>query len=283
MGIGNFIGRKVRDVQINDEVPSLDVVINFPLSEILEKVIKGFSDPADLRDHYRRLNDLPGTYCNIGNHFITFVDNHDRTARFLHKNPVWQQAVSAIGYILTSQGIPCLYYGTEQGFNGGGDRDFFVRECMFGGKWGAFDSTGGHFFDESNPIYQGIRSIAMARAREPALRYGRQQFRRYSSDGVNFGFGLGNNDRPIVAFSRILDSEEVLVAINLSGYPRYDYIEIDERITPPGSRMIELTKGSMILTAEEVSGRSCIRVPLEGHQIALFRNFCNCPLFFRTD
>ncbi len=43
-----------------------------------------------------------------------------------------------------------------------------------GGTWGAFNTTGHHFFNPSNPTYQSIVRIAAIRKEEPALRYGRQ-------------------------------------------------------------------------------------------------------------
>ena len=50
---------------------------------------------------------------------INFIDNHD-VPRFL-----WQGSVdglhNALTFVFTSQGIPCIYYGTEQEFDGGND------------------------------------------------------------------------------------------------------------------------------------------------------------------
>ncbi len=51
---------------------------------------------------------------------INFLDNHD-VGRFLFfRNDVGALKL-AILYNLTLQGIPCVYYGTEQGFSGGND------------------------------------------------------------------------------------------------------------------------------------------------------------------
>jgi len=86
-------------------------------------------------------------------------------------NPIPQQAVLAMAYLLTSQGIPCIYYGTEQGFDGGGPDDSYVRECMFGGEWGAFNSTGQHFFNPQHEIYRGISAVARLHACAPNSRH----------------------------------------------------------------------------------------------------------------
>jgi len=49
-----------------------------------------------------------------------FVDNHDN-ARFLNSQGDWRLFKSALLFSLTGRGIPIFYYGSEQGFNGGGD------------------------------------------------------------------------------------------------------------------------------------------------------------------
>lgn len=52
----------------------------------------------------------------------TFIDNHDN-ARFLSQQSDIQLYKNALVYTLLSEGIPIIYYGTEQGFNGGNDPD----------------------------------------------------------------------------------------------------------------------------------------------------------------
>ena len=58
-------------------------------------------------------------------------------------------------------GIPCIYYGTEQSFDGHGSGDGahrFIREAMVGGEFGAFASRGRHFFDEGGAVYKELSS-----------------------------------------------------------------------------------------------------------------------------
>ncbi len=50
----------------------------------------------------------------------TFLDNHDN-ARFLNAQSDYQLYKNGLVYTLYSAGIPIIYYGTEQGFNGGND------------------------------------------------------------------------------------------------------------------------------------------------------------------
>jgi glycosidase len=223
-----------------------------------------------LRERYDRLHNEYADHGEAGRYFVTFVDNHDRKHRFMHNNPYPQQAVLAIGYLLTSQGVPCLYYGTEQGFDGGGDNDSYVRECMFGGEWGAFDSKGAHFFNPQHAIYQGIRKIANVRQQQAALRYGRQYFREISGNGRDFGHPLDGHCT--LAYSRILDTEEVLVCMNLDSQARQDYITVDNKLSHAGWPMNDLLgSDQQHIRIEESNGRAHVQVKLQPHQIAILK------------
>ena len=268
-----YLGRNSRIEGTNERFPSLDAALDFPLYFILEETIKGFLAPAELRARYERFKTEYADHGEAGQYFVTFVDNHDQMARpyrrFLHGNPFREQAVLAIGYLLTSQGVPCIYYGTEQGFDGGGDNDSYVRECMFGGQWGAFDSTGGHFFKPSNSIYKSIAQIAAIRRNEPALRYGRQYFREISGNGIDFGYPIDGNCT--LAYSRILDDSEIVIALNLDAAPRADYITVDAHLNADGAKLKNLLDPREQFEVEARGQRNAVRVPLAAHGMALLR------------
>jgi hypothetical protein len=133
-----------------------------------------------------------------------------------------------VGVQLTTLGTPCLYYGTEQAFDGtdarhdptidSGFEDRYIRESMFGGTFGAFQTEGCHFFDPQHPTY--LRIAAMARIRHQrnqiglALRRGRQYLRETSFLDRPFSVpGRGE----LIAWSRILHHQEVLVVLNTHG------------------------------------------------------------------
>jgi glycosidase len=272
--IDQYIGRNVRLPGTNERFPSLDAALDFPLWSVLEPVIKGFENPAVLRQRYDRFRDLYADHGRAGTYFVTFVDNHDQigrspTARFLHNDSYQKQAVLAVGYLLTSLGIPCIYYGTEQGFDGGGDGDKYIRECMFGGDWGAFGTTGHHFFNQDHHLYQEISRIAGIRAEEPALRYGRQYFREISGNGTDFGHPIDGHCT--LAYSRILDDAEILMALNLDAAPRSDFVTVDRNLTPAGREMTNLLDKKRRVEVASADGRSAVEVPLEGHEMAMLK------------
>jgi len=150
------------------------------------------------------------THGEASGFFVTFLDNHDRNQRFFFTdagNPhrFDGQLTSALAVLFGLQGIPCVYYGTEQGLHGMGTRDAAVREAL----WGKPNA-----FDESHAFYTALRKIAAVRAAQPALRYGRQYFRQIS--GNRRDFGISTFVPGVISFSRILNAQEVLVIANTS-------------------------------------------------------------------
>ena len=271
--IQKYLGRNSRIVGTNERFPSLDAALDFPLYFLLEEVLKGIANPAALRSRYEAFRTNYADHGAASSQFVTFVDNHDQMARpyrrFMHGNPFLQQAVLAIGYLLTSPGVPCIYYGTEQGFDGGGPDDAYVRECLFGGSWGGFDSSERHCFNPAHAIYQGISAIAQIRKTSSTLRYGRQYFREISGDGVQFGHPL--DGRCTLAYSRILDAEEILIALNLDSAPRQDFITLDRNLNPPGKVLRDLLQPARSFAVEDRAGRSVVRLDLAPHDIAILQ------------
>jgi glycosidase len=265
--------------------PLLDAVLDFVLYGMLPQVILGRANPRPLIDHFEFLCRYWRDTARAGRNYVTFFENHDRgamqsasaggaTGRLLRIEKDPRLAVLASAFLLTSIGIPCLYYGIEQGFDGGGEDDRYVRECMFGGRWGAFDTTGMAFFNPKHPIYQQIAKLTKVRSEMPALRCGRQYFREISGDGEHFGYPHSGDGHCTLAYSRILDTSEVLVALNLDRDPRNDAITVDEKLSPPKSRMTDLLGGGGrgVRVQATPDGRSYVRLKLPGRGVAILAN-----------
>ncbi|HSQ13862.1 MAG TPA: hypothetical protein VLM90_12620 [Candidatus Deferrimicrobium sp.] len=144
-----------------------------------------------------------------------------------------------------------------------------MRECMFGGQWGAFDSTGAHFFKPSHPIYKSIAQIAAIRRDEPALRNGRQYFREVSGNGIDFGYPI--DGKCTLAYSRILDDSEILIALNLDAAPRADYITVDAHLSAAGTQLQNLLDPRAQFEVEAQGPRHAVKIPLAGHGMAILR------------
>jgi hypothetical protein len=162
----------------------------------------------------------------------------------------WQSA-HAVAIQLTTPGIPCIYYGTEQAFDGSeGSHDYsiepqrfgedrYIREDMFGGPFGAFETTGCHFFNLNHPTYLRIVAIAKLRNREDGigrtLRMGVCYPRETTFCGYPFCLpGAGE----LFAWSMVLAYQEVVMILNTNGIEtRGADITIDETLHPLGSTL----------------------------------------------
>jgi len=208
--ISRFIGRNTLTNTDDNQLVGVDAALDYPLFNTLKPVVKGFAAPSVVVGMYQnRKNveaDVLSSHGDATRYFVTFLDNHDMKERIRYVDPANptkfdDQVTLGLACLYSLPGIPCLYYGTEQGLHGAGSDDA-VREALWGGPG----------FDEQNDFYQHIEQIAAVRSQQSALRYGRFYFRPLSGDGVNFavsGFPQG-----VVAFSRILNDQEVIVAAN---------------------------------------------------------------------
>ena len=106
----------------------LDGLLSYPMYFTLRNVFQSGQSLVQInqtREQY--LQNVPDPAA-----LFTFVDNHDN-ARFLYQNPDLISYRAALAYVLMAEGIPCVYYGTEQGFNGGNDPQ--NREILWPSKY----------------------------------------------------------------------------------------------------------------------------------------------------
>jgi glycosidase len=211
-----FIGRNTRFGE--DQPIGIDAATDFAAHYALVGLVKHGGTPRDLAALYeyrKHIEDAVVTsHGEASGYFVTFLDNHDNINRFYHQdsdNPhKYDDQVSlAVGILFCLQGIPSLYYGTEQGLHGDGPRDMWTREALWGKPAPAFN--------RNHPFYKAIQKIAAVRSEHPALKFGRQYFRQISGDGVHFG--VSDYPRGVLAFSRILHAQEVIVVANCSTDP----------------------------------------------------------------
>jgi glycosidase len=209
--IARFIGRNTSD-QTNTDMIGVDAALDYPLYNNLKPMVKGFASPSSVAAMYQLRKsteqDILSSHGDATRFFVTFLDNHDMKERVRYEDPqdstkYDNQVTLGLACLFSLPGIPCVYYGTEQGLHGYGS-DPAVREALWGGPG----------FDQSNKFFGEIKRIAQVRATQAALRYGRFYFRPVSGDGQSFA--VSNFSPGVVAFSRILNDQEVLVAANTS-------------------------------------------------------------------
>ncbi|GEJ56566.1 alpha-amylase family glycosyl hydrolase [Anaeromyxobacter diazotrophicus] len=232
------------------ELTGLDAALGIAdVREAMSAVATGAAGPAAYFDLFRNSRELgKDTHAWFRDKVITMIDDHDKVgqdpkARFCASGDGPALVLNALALNVTTLGIPCIYYGTEQRFDGqgsGGFADRYIREAMFGGPFGAFRSRGCHFFDEEAPVYVELAKLLARRRERPALRRGRQYLRPISGDGVSFGWPtrLGGPIRALVAWSRILDATEILCVMNTDPeHPTTAWVTVDDGLHRPGSTL----------------------------------------------
>jgi len=192
----------------------------------LQSMVKGFAEPDEYFSLFRNSElDDHGDFAWFGQHVVTMFDDHDQIhkgnekRRFCGMAEYRKLVFNALAVNLTTAGIPCIYYGTEQGFDSGGQpspNDVVLRENMFGGRFGGKCSKGVHFFDEDAPLFQALSKLCALRHKWITLRRGRQYVHEISGDGVHFGPPVKFGDRlhTLVSWSRVVANHEMLVVFN---------------------------------------------------------------------
>lgn len=191
----------------------------------LENTAKGFTSPENYFSIFKNTQlAVENEHKWYRNNVITMFDDHDMVylqehkERFCADKETAPLLENAIFLNLFSLGIPCMYYGTEQAFDGSGEHDKYVRESMFGGDFGAFRSRGYSFFNKQQPVYREMSKLSNLRQKYDVLKMGRQYLREISRiDEDDFYLPVKpENDRykGIIAWSRIFSQVEFLLVIN---------------------------------------------------------------------
>ncbi len=207
------------------DITGIDAALGInKIPDKLENVAKGYLDPDEFFNIFKN-SDLLGEDENkwYKDNVVTMFDDHDmvvqggQKSRFCSDKETAGLLLNALFLNLMSPGIPCIYYGTEQAFDGAGDGDKFVRETMFESDFGAFRSRGKHFFDQENNIYQELSKLNNIRQGHQALSQGRVYQRQISYDNNNFELphklGEGRHTG-IISWARIFNQEEFILIIN---------------------------------------------------------------------
>jgi glycosidase len=281
--IGEITGGRKRAFTTLD-VTGLDAALGVDdIPDKLEYLIKGTRDPSEYFGLFR--NSLlinKESHVWFRNKVVTMFDDHDQVrkgenkARFCADAGSDKLVLCALALNTATMGIPCLYYGTEQCFDGHGNNDRYLREAMFGGEFGAFASKDRHFFNEQTWVYREMAKILAIRSKKIALRRGRQYLREISGNGTNFGIPhmINGQIRSVIPWSRIFDTSEIVCAINNDcDRPLSAWVTVDNDLHASGDRLTCLysTDPAQIgatVTVEPRNGKAVIlTVPQHGFVI----------------
>lgn len=222
--------------------PRLPTVMDFVLSIKARDAFKGQTD---------RLEGLNTIYDHLAldylfpdpTHILTFLDNHD-TDRFLLEEPDdlgwWKQAIT---FLLTSRGIPQIYYGTELLMNGtrAAGVDGNVRRDMPGGfpgdKTDAFTAAGRS--DKQNEAFDFIQKLLQWRRGNEAIARG--SLKHFMPENGLYVYQRRSGDK------------EVTVILNGNDSPVTTTMERTLEILPYGSQRRDMLTGETITISPEMT------------------------------
>lgn len=241
--------------RINPDNTNLETVMDFKFVTDGDKFFKEETTP------WTGLNHL---YDHLSNDFLfpnpqkilTFLDNHD-TDRFLKEMPdsldAWKQAIA---FLLTSRGIPQLYYGTEILMNGTKEgSDGYIRRDFPGGFPGdTIDSfTAAGRSELQNEAWDYLSELL--------------QWRKGAANDV-IARGSLKHFMPInrvYVYERSLDGKKVIVILNGTSEELDLDIERYAEIMKPGDTFREIITATDITLPEELK--------LKGRDVMILQNF----------
>jgi cyclomaltodextrin glucanotransferase len=186
---------------------------------------------------------------------ITFIDNHDMP-RFQSLNGDPALLRLAVNLILTSRGIPCIYYGTEQYLHNdtNGGNDPYNRPMMT--RW-----------NPDTQIYQDLQLFSKLRRLNPAVSLG-SQIEKYVTPDVFCYVRRYRDSRCFVAMNKGIDTTIDIPSTDLED-GEYRCILTRRSFEIKQGHLLELhlaAKEMIVLSyvGERVKGQVIARVQLNG-------------------
>ncbi len=202
----------------DDYQSALPSVMDFPLQTTLVQALK---DDESWSGGLRRLYEILASDFVYGDPYnlVVFADNHDMSRVFtqLDENPeLWDMAMT---YLLTTRGIPQIFYGTEILMSNAGTSDHGVIRSDFPGGWpddevSAF--TGKGLSEKQKWAQQRIKSLLHLRQKQPQWFTGK--LTHYTPQGGVYVYFRHNPELPDSKLMVVLNKNTQPVSINLTRF-----------------------------------------------------------------
>lgn len=227
-------------------------ILDFGLSVAIREALalgaeKGFYLIQDVLD-------LDYRYCGA-TELVTFIDNHDMP-RFQSLNPDPEMLRLAVDFIMTTRGIPCIYYGTEQ----------FLHDDTNGGN-DPYNRPMMQSWDTDSPIYRDIRLLSGLRRLNPAVSMG-SQWQKFITPDV---YCYVRRYRDSILFVAMNRGEATTIEAVDTELPAGDHTDILSRrkLEVQDGMLYNLELGAkevIILShvGERVKGKTIVRAQLNG-------------------
>ena len=184
---------------------SFNSTLWFPMQLTMKEVFAYEDATSKLSGQLNALNQ----YGEAATRVVAFMDNHDVDRIALECGSQWEAKLGpALTFMYTALPVPCLFYGTEHGFNQGDRRNGpptlaqadFQRETMFNYGWQWGNAFGDKFVQST--LYNYIATLNDLRDQYISLRRGNLT-QRWQEGG-----------KGLFAYTRVHGDEESLVVIN---------------------------------------------------------------------
>lgn len=212
-----FEGGRLQPDGIDDKV---DYLFDFPLFYPMRRA---FAEGRDVREVAQMLSH--DRLYRDASHLVTFLGLHD-VQRFMSERGATTAGLKlGFTFLLTTRGIPMIYYGDEIGMPGGNDPD---NRRDFPGGWpgerNAFDAA--NRTREEQEIFAHVQKLLSLRAARPELRGRDTQVLAVEEQALVYRRG-----RTVVA----LNNDTTAVAVKVTGtVPRSDLLGICQTPRPAG-------------------------------------------------
>lgn len=227
---------------------ALCVAVRAALGEGAESGFHLVQDVLDQDHHYCGATEL-----------ITFFDNHDMS-RFQSLNPDPAMLKVAIVLIMTTRGIPCIYYGTEQYLHDDtdGGNDPYNRPMM-------------ESWDPDTEIYRYVRLLSGMRRLNPAIAMG-SQWQKYITPDV---YCYVRRYRDSVCFVALNRGEAVTVSEVTTDLPDGEHTCVLTRnkyqVQDSKINLTLETRGVVVFShvSDRIKGQTIVRAQLNSIQTQL--------------
>lgn len=231
-------------VNSNAYVSNLKSVMDFPLQEALVKSLNGTSSwQSSWADVYQSLSQ-DYHYADPQN-IITFADNHDMSRIFTQLNEDYGSWKLAMTLLLTTRGIPSIYYGTEILMTNADSDDHGIIRSDFPGGWAgdainAFKGEG--LQAQQKEASQFLQNLLQWRKNNLVVQNGKLM--HFASD---------IND--VYVYFRYLDNQKVMILLNKNAEP------ISLQLDKYREILGESSMGKDVISNQEIDFKTKIEIP----------------------
>lgn len=145
-----------------------DALLNFSIAEAIRDV---FAINASVSRIAKSVDQLSLYAPTARKNQLLFIDNHDMSRFPAAAGGKQDRMKEALTFLYGLEGIPLLYYGTEQALPGGTGPDWQNRESMFAGGWKG-GAPPGDAFKTTSGMFRHIAQLNSMRSRNRILRTG---------------------------------------------------------------------------------------------------------------